>query len=74
MIGEELGQVGLEEVVDEPVHVEHRPAVRVVAAAAHQRGDDGALVVVPEVDRAALVGLAENVNLHVSDPTRSPSA
>jgi hypothetical protein len=70
-LGEEVGQVGLEEVVVEAVHVEHRAPGRPVGATPDQRGDDRPLVVATEVDRVALIGLAQDVDLH---PTRLPIA
>ena len=41
-----VGGRGLEEVVGEAVHVQHRPAARTPRRPVHQRGDDLALVVV----------------------------
>ena len=68
---EEVGQVGLEEVVDEAVDVEHGGAGRALGPAGDERGDDRALVVVPEVDGAARVRRAENVGdgFHAGDRT-----
>jgi hypothetical protein len=46
--GEEVGQVGLEEVVDEAVDVQHGGAGRLACAAGDERRTDRALVVVLE--------------------------
>jgi len=62
-LGPELGQLGLEEVVAEAVDVDHRAARRALVATTHQRGVDPALAVgiLAEVDRQALVRLAQDV-------------
>jgi hypothetical protein len=63
---EELGQVGLEEVVDEAVHIQHGGVGGPVGPARDERGRHHALVVVAERDGAARVRLAEDVGNHIN--------
>ena len=64
---EEVGQVGLEEVVGETVQVEHGAPGGLVGPAADQGGQYRALVVVSEIDRLVLVRSAEQVRFHALD-------
>ena len=66
-LGPPLGVPGLEEVVGEAVHVQHRLGRRAGGGTPHQRRDDRALVVGRQRDGLGEVGLAEHVGdaLHV---------
>ena len=74
-LGEEVGHVGLEEVVDEAVHVEHGAAGRAVGAPPHEGRDHRPLVVGAQLDRPPLVGGAQHVRFHDRDgtPPRYPA-
>jgi hypothetical protein len=60
-----IGQVRLEEVVDESVDVEHRAVRGFLGAAAHERGDDLALVVVRQRDGQGFVGFSQYIGLRL---------
>jgi hypothetical protein len=66
----EVGQVRLEEVVHEAVHVEDRAAGWGVGGAMHQGGDHLALIVRVERDHVPFVRVTQDVNRHVIDVTR----
>ncbi|MCP9949712.1 hypothetical protein [Actinomadura madurae] len=68
----EIGQVLLEEVVDEPVQVQHGPAGRVGAAPPHQRRHDLALGVPAHRQLDRLVAGAEHIRRHVHISSHMP--
>ena len=68
-VEEELGDVGLEEVVDVTVDVEHGTTGRPGRWVADERRDHRALVVRAEVEGTAKVGAAEKIRLHDLDGT-----
>ena len=59
--GPELGQVALEEVVAEAVHVQHGTLAAVRGGGVDERGDDAALAVVGELEHLRDEGLPEDV-------------
>ena len=63
-LGEEVGQMGLEEVVDEAVDVQHGRAGRLVAPATDERRRERAFGVAAEVDGVPFVRGAEQIRLH----------
>lgn len=69
LLDEEIRQVGLEEIVDESVYVEHGPIAVPVRPAPDQGGRDRPFLVPAEVDHLPFVRRPEQVRFPSADAT-----